>query len=140
MQFHGARSLIAFSLAVAAFSGTSGGDELQSLGPEDLTPGVEQLVPADTMASTDVKISSPIWAGASLFTQFKDVMPHTRGPRDISLFRDAAPSVVLLQTQDSLGSGSLLKDNIILTNLHVVGTARQVTVVFKPSDPSGKLR
>jgi len=117
MQPHGAPLLFAFILSVTAFSVASGGDELQSLDAENLTPGVEQLVPADTMASTDVKISSPIWAGASLFTQFKDVMPHTRGPRDISLFRDAAPSVVLLQTQDSLGSGSLLKDNIILTSM-----------------------
>jgi hypothetical protein len=48
--------------------------------------------------------------------------------------------VVLIQTKDSIGSGSLLKDNIILTSLHVVGTERQVTVVFKPSDPSGKLK
>jgi hypothetical protein len=56
------------------------------------------------------------------------------------VFRDAAPSVVLIQTNDGIGSGSLLKDNTILTNLHVVGTERQVTVVFKPSDPSGRLK
>jgi hypothetical protein len=43
-------------------------------------------------------------------------------------------------TTDSLGSGSLLKENLILTNRHVVGNERQVTVVFKPSDPSGKPR
>ena len=48
--------------------------------------------------------------------------------------------VVLIQTKDGIGSGSLLKDNIILTSLHVVGTERQVTVVFKPSDPSGRLK
>ena len=38
----------------------------------------------------------------------------------------------------ALGSGSLLKDNTILTNRHVVGGEREVTVVFKPSDPSGR--
>ena len=32
----------------------------------------------------------------------------------------------------------LAKNNTILTNRHVVGNERQVTVVFKPSDPSGK--
>ncbi len=40
--------------------------------------------------------------------------------------------------KDALGSGSLLADNIILTNLHVVDHNREVTVVFKPVDPSGK--
>jgi hypothetical protein len=49
--------------------------------------------------------------------------------------------VVLIWTKDgALGSGSLLKDNIILTNRHVVGGEREVTVVFKPSDPSGKAK
>jgi S1-C subfamily serine protease len=140
MRSGGIRLLYAFILAGATFTAAIGADDFQSFAPENLTPGVAQSVPADTMASTDIKISSPIWAGAALLTQFKDVVPSTRGPRDVSLFRDAAPSVVLLQTKDSIGSGSLLKDNIILTSLHVVGTERQVTVVFKPSDPSGKLK
>src|ERR1700730_2198066 len=137
MQFHAPRLLFAFILAGVAFAAAVRADEVESLAPENLTPGAAQPAPADTMASTDVRVSSPIWAGASLLTQFKEVVPHTRGPRDVSLFRDAAPSVVLIQTNDGIGSGSLLKDNTILTNLHVVGTERQVTVVFKPSDPSG---
>jgi S1-C subfamily serine protease len=140
MQFHAPRLLFAFILAGVAFAAAVRADEVESLAPENLTPGAAQPVPADTMASTDVRVSSPIWAGASLLTQFKEVVPHTRGPRDVSLFRDAAPSVVLIQTNDGIGSGSLLKDNTILTNLHVVGTERQVTVVFKPSDPSGRLK
>jgi len=138
-----ARLLYAFILAGAAFTAEVGADELQSFAPDNLVPGEAQPAPADEIASpnaADVKTSSPIWAGASLLTQFKDIVPQTRGPRDVSLFRDAAPSVVLIQTKDSIGSGSLLKDNIILTSLHVVGTERQVTVVFKPSDPSGKLK
>ena len=68
-------------------------------------------------------------------------MPRTRGAPDISLFRNVAPSVVLIWTKDgALGSGSLLKDSTILTNRHVVGNDRQVTVIFKPSDPSGKAK
>jgi S1-C subfamily serine protease len=143
VQSHGARLLFAFILAGAAFTAAIGADELQSLVPENLAPGVAQPIPADAMASpnvADVEISSPIWAGTALLTQFKDIVPHTRGPRDVSLFRDAAPSVVLIQTKDGIGSGSMLKDNVILTSLHVVGTERQVTVVFKPSDPSGRLK
>jgi hypothetical protein len=45
---------------------------------------------------------------------------------------------VWIRTKDSLGSGTLLSNNTILTNRHVVGNERQATVVFKPSDPSGK--
>jgi S1-C subfamily serine protease len=143
MQSHGARLLFALILAGAAFTAVVEAGELQILSSENLVPGVAQPVSADAIASpnaADVKISSPIWAVASLLTQFKDIVPHTRGPRDVSLFRDTAPSVVLIQTTQGIGSGSLLKDNIILTNLHVVGTERQVTVVFKPSDPSGRLK
>jgi S1-C subfamily serine protease len=32
----------------------------------------------------------------------------------------------------------LLQDNVILTNLHVIDHNREVTIVFKPTDPSGK--
>ncbi len=137
-----ARLLYAFILAEAPFSAAVGADEFQSYAPENLTPGVAQLVPSDAMASpnaADVEISLPIWAGAALLTRFNEIVPRNRGPRDVSLFRDAAPSVVLIRTKDGIGSGSLLKDNIILTSLHVVGNERQVTVVFKPSDPGGRL-
>ena len=68
-------------------------------------------------------------------TQFKEAIPHTRGPQDISLFREAAPSVVLIVAKDELGSGSLLQDNVILTNLHVVKDNREVAIIFKPKIP-----
>ena len=141
MRYHGAFMLFGFIMFGAAFADATGANDFQSSSPENLTPGVAQPIPANTMASTnteDVRISSLIWGGAGLLTQFKDVLPHTRGPRDVSLFRDAAPSVVLIQTMQGIGSGSLLKDNVILTSLHVVGTERRVTILFKPSDPSGR--
>src|SRR5262249_29088804 len=72
-------------------------------------------------------------------TRFKEeFVSRTRSLQDVTLFRQAAPSVVLILVKDALGSGALLQNNIILTNLHVVGRNREVTVVFKPSDPSGK--
>jgi S1-C subfamily serine protease len=46
--------------------------------------------------------------------------------------------VVLILAKESLGSGSLLQDNVILTNLHVVKENGEVAVVFKPANPSGK--
>ena len=79
-----------------------------------------------------------IAAEEALATQFKEAIPHTRGPQDISLFREAAPSVVLIVAKDKLGSGSLLQDNVILTNLHVVKENQEVAIIFKPMNPNGK--
>jgi hypothetical protein len=41
---------------------------------------------------------------------------------------------VLVVTNDALGSGTLLKSGEILTNAHVVGTAKQVGIIFKPAE------
>jgi S1-C subfamily serine protease len=87
-------------------------------------------------------ISSTVFTGLrraeALTMQFEDSIPRTRGPQDIALFREDAPSVVLILTKAALGSGSLLQDNVILTNFHVIDHKREVTVVFKPADPNGK--
>lgn len=143
MRSGGVRFLFGFTIVGAVFTAALGADNFPSVAPEDLTPGVPQPVPADAIASTsgtDYAISSPIWAGMAVLTQFKDIIPRTRGPQDVSLFRNAAPSVVLIQTTQSIGSGSILKNNMILTSLHVVGTEQHVTIIFKPADPSGRLQ
>ena len=58
----------------------------------------------------------------------------TRSLKDIALFRAASPSVVLIVTDDSLGSGALIDaSGLILTNSHVVGDATEIVVVFKPA-------
>jgi hypothetical protein len=56
------------------------------------------------------------------------------GVRLTRLFRKAAPAVVLIVTNDALGSGTLLKRGGILTNAHVVGAAKQVAIIFRPVD------
>jgi S1-C subfamily serine protease len=57
----------------------------------------------------------------------------TRGINDVRLYASASPGVVLVVTKDSLGSGSLITpEGLIVTNLHVVGTNRQVGVILKP--------
>ena len=107
-------------------------------------PGSELSIPGVVRKSP---ISAPTINGSAyvdlsgaeaLAMKFKDAIPHTRGAQDISLFRDDAPSVVLILVKDGLGSGSLILDNVIVTNLHVVDHNREVTVVFKPTDLSGK--
>jgi S1-C subfamily serine protease len=56
----------------------------------------------------------------------------TRGAQDIALYRNVAPSVVLVVTDHGIGSGSLIKGGGILTNWHVVKGFREVGVIFKP--------
>jgi S1-C subfamily serine protease len=107
-------------------------------------PGAELSIPGATQKSP----LPPPAVGSTAFTglrraeamtmRFEDNVPRTRGAQDITLFREDAPSVVLIMTKEGLGSGSLLKDNVILTNFHVIDNKKEVTVVFKPSDPSGK--
>jgi len=60
--------------------------------------------------------------------------PQTRGAHDSAIYRDTAPAVVLIVTNDGLGSGTLLKSGNILTDAHVVGAAKQVGVIFKPTE------
>ena len=130
------------ALAVlAAYQPAKGQENLQLPTLELPKPGVAERIPNDVMPPSDApsvdELSAPL-IGQALVSMFKDSFPRTRGAQDISLFRNDAPAVVLILTADGLGSGSLLKNNTILTNRHVVGNERQVTVVFKPSDPSGK--
>jgi S1-C subfamily serine protease len=57
-----------------------------------------------------------------------------RGAADIKVYRAAAPAVVLVISKESLGSGALITpDGKIVTNLHVVGGADEVGVIFKPA-------
>jgi S1-C subfamily serine protease len=104
-------------------------------------PGVAEGIPSDVLPPSNApsvdELSAPL-IGQALVSLFKDSVPRTRGAQDISLFRNAAPSVVLVRTKNGFGTGSLLKDNTILTNRHVVADAREIIVIFKPSDPSGK--
>jgi len=63
----------------------------------------------------------------------------TRGAKEIEIYRNAAPAVVLIVGTGSLGSGSYLGGGLILTNWHVVTPATTVGVVFKPSQEGAKV-
>ena len=71
-----------------------------------------------------------------------------RGAREIELYRTLAPSVALIMTDEAEGSASLIatkslagdnRSGILLTSAHVVGDARDVTVVFKPQKEGDKI-
>ena len=54
----------------------------------------------------------------------------TRGVRERSLYEKAAPSVVLVMTNDGFGSGSYIGSNQIITNWHVVRGVSEVAIIF----------
>jgi S1-C subfamily serine protease len=69
-----------------------------------------------------------------------DTFEKTRSVKDAALFKSIAPSVVLIVTDDSLGSGSIINNSGgILTNLHVVGKNKEVGVIFKPLRDTDKV-
>jgi S1-C subfamily serine protease len=65
----------------------------------------------------------------------------SRSAIDASLYKNIAPSVVLILTKVASGSGSVIsKDGLILTNYHVIENFKDVAVVFKPLKDAQKIQ
>ncbi|MDP3174266.1 MAG: trypsin-like peptidase domain-containing protein [Phenylobacterium sp.] len=78
--------------------------------------------------------------GATLARLQPDARSTTRGGAEVRVYQEASPSVVLVITDESLGSGALISaDGKIITNLHVVGDAEEVGVIFKPKTEGDKV-
>jgi hypothetical protein len=117
-------------VVLVAYHSASAQDDIKPPSLEIPKSGVAQAFPADAAipsGAADARLFSVVAAEEALATQYNEAIARTRGPQDISLFREAAPSVVLILAKDSLGTGSLLQDNVILTNLHVVAPAGAMT-------------
>jgi S1-C subfamily serine protease len=66
--------------------------------------------------------------------------PALRGAREVAIYAQISPSVVLILNGDTLGSGTLLDaSGLIVTNWHVVARASEVGVIFKPSTEGAQL-
>jgi S1-C subfamily serine protease len=93
-------------------------------------PGVDTVGPFDdTTAGRGLTRS----IASALSTVRPDARSQTRGPRDAQLYRVASPSVVLVVSESGIGSGALIgASGEIVTNWHVVGSAKEVGVIFKP--------
>jgi S1-C subfamily serine protease len=117
----------------------------QTVDTEDLklpVPGASGSFPAGTTYSLDAvgtDVASVMAGGSAFLMPFKMNLPKTRGARDVTVFRDVAPAVVLIVTKDGLGSGSVVENGLILTNWHVIRGHRQVNVIFKPANPVAHL-
>ena len=71
--------------------------------------------------------------GAVLDNVSNQRVTTTRGAREAKIYQQFARSVVLIVTENGMGSGVLIDRNgMILTNWHVVGNNKQVGIVFKP--------
>jgi len=55
-----------------------------------------------------------------------------RGKHDAEIYRAISPQVVLIVTDNAIGSGSYIGNNQVLTNFHVIKGAQRVGVIFKP--------
>ncbi len=65
----------------------------------------------------------------------------TRGAQEVEVYRKRAPSVVLVVTNDGIGSGSLIDGKgHILTSWHVIEGYSEVGVIFKPSTEGQELK
>lgn len=65
----------------------------------------------------------------------------TRGAADAKLYSKVAPAVVMVVTEDGIGSGSVISENgLVLTNWHVIEGFAFVGIVFKPESPGTDVR
>src|SRR5882757_601555 len=100
--------------------------------------------PADRSASaapwSGPAISDPQWDGTSpariqgLLAKLASAKNASlRGAAEAKLFRDIAPSVVMVVTNDGLGTGTVISDDgKVLTSWHVVRGAVDIGIIFKP--------
>jgi S1-C subfamily serine protease len=139
------RALICPIATILVLGSTNNVIAQSELDPRDLRlpiPGEPKSLSNSEIPAVDgsgADIGSVIAGGSAFLKEYKTNERTTRGARNVAIFRDAAPAVVLIVTNDSIGSGSLLDNGAILTNWHVVSGNKQVNVIFKPTDPLGKL-
>jgi S1-C subfamily serine protease len=99
---------------------------------------LEQARPIDGMSETPLPDGFSFDALRALMAQLsaRDQYPM-RGAREIAIFRQAAPAVVLIKTETAFGTGVVLPNGMILTNRHVVEGVHVVQIILKPDDLVG---
>ena len=90
----------------------------------------------DIVPLIELAINSPL-SKSVFMTRLDAVSNHRnivmRGAKEISVYKKAAPGVVMVFTDDAFGSGVMIdRDGHILTNHHVVAGYETVAIIFKP--------
>lgn len=99
-----------------------------------LNPGVASAAPS--IPTTD--LMSPFSDGIfekQIFDALNNIRTNerrSRGASDIAIFKSIAPSVVLVTTTNSSGSGIVIENGLILTNHHVVKEFPFVAILYMP--------
>ncbi len=125
------------TLLQVLFTSASAGDSSPKLNIEMPIPGAPQAIKDPAVSSFDSMMPDGL-SEKKVFQSLTGIKPspitRTRGAKEAGIFRKAAPSVVLVATNNGFGSGSFLGENLILTNWHVVEGYKQVGILFKPED------
>lgn len=131
--------LISFSAFVNAQS-----DLVSNISPGKITmiSGKSGSVAFDFKSVDEVEnITSLTKNTKSTLANFKsDSGVSSRSVHDAALFKNIAPSVVLVVNKDSIGTGSIINSNgLVLTNWHVVGNYKSVNIILKPASDTQKI-
>ena len=117
----------------------------QDLGGSFEVGGINESVDVPVRVAPMFKgaLSSPI-DSAAIYDRLNSLKGDskivTRGAREAQIYSSLSPSVVLVLTNDGLGSGSLIDGKgTILTNWHVIEGYRTVGVVFKPKSEGAEV-
>ena len=101
-----------------------------------LTTPSQPLQLADQWSTLKSALSDRFMLNQSLsnFKFSENFQAKSRGPKEVALFKAVSPAVVLITSEDSLGTGSLITSKgEVITNWHVVGSNKEVGVIFKPA-------
>ena len=129
--------------ACVVFTDASVADEAEAIG-EPLPSGTEpSSIPAEISVSEPPEMQSLALPGERVVEALSQVSSDkksvtTRGARESNAYEKAAPSVVLVITENGFGSGSYIGSNQIITNWHVVSDSPKASVVFFDSEQSFK--
>jgi len=118
-----------------ALAGSSDDLNNQFPGGQAITGKFSDL-PIANAATDDLPVHR---AGEALRKVTSAARLSTRGAKEAKIYRAWSGSVVLIVTDDGLGSGVLVGPNTIVTNVHVVEGFQDVAIIFKPSEEGRKV-
>jgi S1-C subfamily serine protease len=125
--------------SLQAFAGADDYDHLLSVPLS--SPANAHLIPSGKLAPQIARSADAAVGSASQMDGYWNGLrnlstggsPHLRGAREVAIYAQVSPSVVLVLNGDSLGSGTLIAESgLIVTNYHVVQGAKSVGIIFKP--------